>query len=287
MAMKYPSKRLKTSRLSTTIILMVVVVLILSNSIFCVVSIVNTRSSIRKAIQQRMLDIANCASGSVNGDILASLTAADEGTPKYQAIYDALAVFRDNVELDYVYAIRDEGDGRFTFTVDTDLTAPGAFGSEVKYTQALATAAKGRAAVDTVPYSDAWGSFYSAYSPVFDSSGNVAGIIAADFSVDWFDAQLSAQTLSTVVSYCAILLVTISAAALLAMVAVTPFVRRQEQLSREVKNKAEENEQLFLQIVRSLADAVDAKDPYTNGHSGRVSQYAVILAQSSAGTGSA
>ena len=113
-----------------------------------------------------------------------------------------------------------------------------------------------------------------------DKHGKVAGIIAADFSVEWFNTQLSEQTWSTVVSYCIILLVTIVAAALLSLVAVTPFVRRQEQLALEVKKKADENEQLFLQVVRSLADAVDAKDPYTNGHSRRVSQYSVMLAES-------
>ena len=279
MSMKNPFKKLQTNRLSTKIILMVEIVLILSNSILCVVSIINNRISVKKAIQQRMLDIANCASGSLDGDALASLTAEDEGTPKYQSIYDTLAIFRDNVELEYVYSIRDEGDGVFTFIVDTDPHAPGEFGSEVKYTEALATAAKGEAAVDMVPYEDAWGRFYSAYSPVFDSSGGVAGIIAADFSVEWFDAQLSAQTRSIFETYGVILLVTLLVAALLALIAVTPFVRRQEQLTQEVRDKAEENKNLFLQIVRSLADAVDAKDPYTNGHSRRVSQYAVLLAQ--------
>lgn len=274
-----PFKKLRTNRLSTKIILMVELVLILSNSIFCVVSIMNSRVSIRKSIQQRMLDIANCASGSIDGDILGSLTAEDEGNQKYRTVYDTLAIFRDNVELEYVYSIRDEGDGRFTFIVDTDPEAPGEFGSEVKYTEALASAARGEAAVDMVPYTDAWGQFYSAYSPVYDSSGNIAGIIATDFSVEWFDAQLSSQNRSALLMYSIILLVTLFAAALLSMIAVTPFVRKQEQLSDEVKEKAEENERLFLQIVRSLADAVDTKDPYTNGHSRRVSQYSMLLAK--------
>lgn len=269
-----------TNRLSTKIILMVEVVLILSSSIFCAVSIVNSRIGIRKAIQQRMLDIANCAAGSVNGDILESLTTADEGTPKYQSVYDTLAIFRDNVELEYVYAIRDEGNGRFTFILDTDPVTPGAYGSEVKYTDALAMAATGKPSVDMVSYTDAWGQFYSAYSPVYDSAGKVAAIIAADFSVEWFNAQLSEQTRSTIISYCIILLMTILAAAILTMIAVAPFVRKQEQLAIEIEEKAGENEQLFLQIVRSLVDAMDAKDPYTNGHSRRVSQYSELLAES-------
>lgn len=277
--MKNPIRKLRANRLSTKIILMVEVVLILSSSVFCIVSIINSRLGIKKSIQQRMLDIANCAAGSVNGDILETLTADDADTEGYRTIYNTLAVFRDNVDLEYVYGIKDEGDGRFTFTVDPALDDPGPFGSEVKYTEALETASKGTAAVDNVPYTDAWGSFYSAYSPVFNSSGKVAGIVAADFSVTWFERQLSERTRSTVISYCVILLVTLLVAAVLSLITVRPFALRQEQLSREVENKANENKQLSLQIVRSLADAIDAKDVYTRSHSTRVSQYSGKIAE--------
>lgn len=130
-------------------------VLFVSIGILCAVSVLNSRAGIRKSIQQRMLDIANCASGSVNGNILETLTAEDADTPGYQNIYDALAVFRDNVELEFVCGIKDEEDGSFTFTVDPALEDAAPFGDEVKYTEALASAAKGTAAVDETPYSDA------------------------------------------------------------------------------------------------------------------------------------
>jgi HD-GYP domain-containing protein (c-di-GMP phosphodiesterase class II) len=41
----------------------------------------------------------------------------------------------------------------------------------------------------------------------------------------------------------------------------------------------EENNELFLGTIRALAQAIDAKDPYTRGHSGRVSRYSLILAR--------
>ena len=53
----------------------------------------------------------------------------------------------------------------------------------------------------------------------------------------------------------------------------------QHDLSREVEKKTQENESLFLHVVASLADAIDAKDTYTNGHSGRVASYARKIAR--------
>lgn len=54
------------------------------------------------------------------------------------------------------------------------------------FTDALYNASKGKADADNEPYEDAWGSFYSAYSPVYDSAGNVAGIVAVDFDAEWY-----------------------------------------------------------------------------------------------------
>jgi putative nucleotidyltransferase with HDIG domain len=46
-----------------------------------------------------------------------------------------------------------------------------------------------------------------------------------------------------------------------------------------LKTASEENRQLFMDSIEMIAAAVDAKDPYTKGHSGRVAQYSVILAR--------
>ena len=53
----------------------------------------------------------------------------------------------------------------------------------------------------------------------------------------------------------------------------------QQDLSLEVAKKTRENENLFLHVVEALADAIDAKDTYTNGHSGRVAAYAREIAR--------
>ena len=52
-----------------------------------------------------------------------------------------------------------------------------------------------------------------------------------------------------------------------------------EHLEDEVEKKTRENERLELHVVQTLAEAIDAKDSYTNGHSGRVAAYSREIAK--------
>ena len=47
----------------------------------------------------------------------------------------------------------------------------------------------------------------------------------------------------------------------------------------DLQTASEQNRQLFIDSIEMIAAAVDAKDPYTKGHSGRVAQFSVILAR--------
>lgn len=47
---------------------------------------------------------------------------------------------------------------------------------------------------------------------------------------------------------------------------------------RSLRQALQENEELLVDSIRALAAAIDAKNPYTRGHSERVSQYAVAVA---------
>ena len=57
------------------------------------------------------------------------------------------------------------------------------------------------------------------------------------------------------------------------------LIRLQKNLSIEVERKTEENRNLFIHVVQSIADAIDAKDAYTNGHSSRVAEYSKEIAK--------
>jgi len=53
----------------------------------------------------------------------------------------------------------------------------------------------------------------------------------------------------------------------------------QERLEERVREQADRLEQTFLAGVQSLAEALELKDPYTRGHSVRVSQYSGAIAR--------
>jgi HD-GYP domain-containing protein (c-di-GMP phosphodiesterase class II) len=59
-----------------------------------------------------------------------------------------------------------------------------------------------------------------------------------------------------------------------------------DRLNEEVKQqtavaekRSQKIEEMSFQTIQTLAEAIDAKDPYTNGHSTRVSHYSVLLAK--------
>jgi len=52
-----------------------------------------------------------------------------------------------------------------------------------------------------------------------------------------------------------------------------------EQFVQDLKRAAEENKALFMGSIQMLAGAVDEKDPYTRGHSDRVTRYSLLIAK--------
>lgn len=52
-----------------------------------------------------------------------------------------------------------------------------------------------------------------------------------------------------------------------------------EDYIEQLKRAAQENRELFMGTIRMVSAAIDEKDPYTQGHSGRVSKYSVLIAE--------
>ncbi len=173
--------------------------LFVANTVLGIVTLNQSKAAMSELINKDMLDVVNSAAGSLDGDALGALTEDDVDGPVFREIEDRLLVYQNSVDIHYIYAVKQVGEDKFVFTVDPDPVDPGAFGEEMLITPGLLKAAKGTPAVDEEPAEDRWGNFYSAYSPVFDSSGKVAGIVGIDFDAEWYDEQIRKYTFSTVV----------------------------------------------------------------------------------------
>ena len=156
-----------------------------------IIFIKKSSSALMSSIQSRMLDVANSAAAMLDGDAIEKIKSGDREKKEYQDAYNILKRFLDNIQLKYIYSIKDMGNKKFVFLIDPSEDDPGEYGSPVVTTDELFKASQGNAAVSKEPYEDNWGSFYSAFSPVFNSAGNVVAIVAVDFSSEWYEQQVS------------------------------------------------------------------------------------------------
>ena len=209
-------------------------------------------ASMRTLIEKRMLDISNTAADMLDGDSLRDLRAEDVDTPAYQNALRTLKFFQDNIDLEYIYGIRDMGNRHFTFTVDP-AEDPGEFGEDIRYTDALYQASLGTPAVDKKSYEDRWGRFYSAYSPVFDSEHRIVGIVGVDFDAAWFERQISNQVRTT-------LLISIGsfiAAIVIILLVAEGFRGRFRRALKEMNTVSDD----ISTLIREIAPAAEKEKP--------------------------
>ena len=181
---------------TTRFVLAFGVLLVAANILLGVVILRQSESAMKSLINKNMLDIVNTAAGFMNGDTLGALTEDDVGGDVFNDALQKLAVFQSNVNIQFIYAVRQIDENTYVFIVDPDPEDPAEFGEEIVITEGLIKAGRGVAAVDEAPMADRWGNFYSAYSPVFDSEGKVAGIIGIDFGVEWYEELVKSHTLA-------------------------------------------------------------------------------------------
>ncbi|MBR3157469.1 MAG: EAL domain-containing protein [Atopobiaceae bacterium] len=214
----------RTDNLGTKSIILITVLLLVVITALALVLSHRSESALAEQIQDRMLDVANTSAALLDGDALARFTPQDQETPEYQRELSLLRSFQDSVELSYIYCVRERPDGTFEFTLDPTVADPADFGEQVHYTDALGRAANGEPAVDLIAYTDGWGTFYSAYSPVFGSDGKVASIVCVDYSANWYEKHTMQANVMIFFTCTAALTL-----ALLAMVAVRKVSAREAQ----------------------------------------------------------
>ena len=245
-------------RMTAKYIFLFAALLLIVNIVLGIVMMNQSIFSIKTMVRKTMLDISNTAAGLLDGDALGALEAEDVGSPSYQEIYKQLEVFLDNNDILYIYAVRKVGDNEFVFTVDPDPVRPASFGDPVVVSAALVQAGQGIAAVDNEPYTDSWGTFYSAYTPVWDSAGKMAGIVGVDFDALWYQDHIKDH----IVFVAIITGLSVLAGGLFLFLFTRSIQKRLVSLDQEMEDLAGDVNELAKELaIRSGNNAIAADDP--------------------------
>ena len=255
----------KSKKISFTLQYVIIfgVVLLLTNIFLGLVLMLQSVNTLQRLVRQNMLNISKTAAGIVDGDVLENLTEKDVGGPAFNGILSDLRIFQDNVDIEYIYAVRQTGEDEFVFTVDADPGDPADFGENVLVTYALREAAKGTATVDSEPAQDEWGNFYSSYSPVYDSEGKIAGIIGVDFSTEWYDRQIREHMVSFVV----ILIMSVLIGGFVVVYFTGKLRKRIRDLNSELSMLSKDVDELTEEITSNAIyrEGMEASDLTTGG----------------------
>ena len=174
--------------MSTRIFIFLCVLLLASDVVIGFLFYNRSKNLLIEQMRENAINMANTAAATIDGDVLGRLEDGDTESDDYMQIYNDLALIRDHSGVEYVYTIKKSGNTT-VYVVDTatDMTADN--GEEFsELSDAMISAFSGNADAETEPYTDDWGTHYTAYSPVY-SGKDIIGCVCIDISYDWVEEQ--------------------------------------------------------------------------------------------------
>lgn len=168
-------------------------ILFLSLICFGVVGVIifnNIKSSVISKVKSTAMDMALIAASEINGDDLENISS--ESDEEYTKIFDTLSKYEKSKSVKYIYVLIYDGQ-KLTFAVDADPSEESRAGSGEEYPmfKDILPAFEGKVCCDSEPTKDRWGTYFSAYAPVYDSEGNISGAVGVDTGIDEVDRHLN------------------------------------------------------------------------------------------------
>ncbi len=269
-------------------IVLLVVILIVAFAANIIVSASLFSRTTREYREEIITKTAKLAAGLIDGDRINQWleSGTDEAYYNTASLLQSICTNTPYVQYIYVYQIRPDG-CHVVFDLETmekDLqqydeipeletnpigTVDEFDDSFAEYVPTLLAGGQ----IDIIESNDAYGWLLTRYEPIFDSSGQCTAYVGVDISM----IGVSAYNRSFVTWIVALSSIFLVALALICIYSYT-HVRKADELD-ESERRRKEQQTLFEQTAESLASAIDAKDPYTNGHSRRVAEYSLKIAQ--------
>lgn len=142
---------------------------------------------------------ANVAYSCINGDSLLSIKDGAEDTPEYKQMLEELRSVQELCGIAFLYTLYTDGNGNLYYGIDTDTSdnqmMPGDL-AKMPY-EDFADAFKGNPYVQDYIDETADGDLISAYLPIYDSKGQVIGILGCDYDAAYVVDRMNASFRST------------------------------------------------------------------------------------------
>ena len=220
-----------------------------------VVLTIRSVSQLKTVFWNHMESVATMAASLIDGNELELITEADaptldengrriadgsERSCKLENILITVRAAQKDMHIPYIYITRNVN-GHQVFVVDPDVESPGAYGQEVVYTPAQPIAWSGTATVDDEPYTDEWGTYYTAWAPIMNDAGTVVGLVGVDFEAVEISEQINFSTVLIIVSTVILIFITIT------FFLINSYKEkvRVERLSKEIDNLSDNLKTMF------------------------------------------
>ena len=143
---------------------------------------------------------ANIACSSIDGDLIREIREGSEDSQEYEALLERLRSMQEVCGIAYLYTLYTDGNGGLYYGVDTDTSdsqlSPGD-PAGMPYSEFADTFA-GNPYVQDYIDSTSDGNLISAYLPIYDSTGEVVGILGCDYEASYVVDRMGAAVRSTI-----------------------------------------------------------------------------------------
>ena len=225
-------KKSENLTINSKVLLTIIGLWVVGSSLLALMSYAQTSRALKDNIRTRVRDYAALGALSLPADAHARLRGPeDEAGADYAEVVAALRrIAANSTDIVYTYTVRKQEDGQIVFVGDATEAA-----DEISHlgdvceaaTPLLRAAAEGidKVTMEEDFYTDAWGTFLSAYAPIRTSHGTFDGLLCLDISFQSVSAILMDHLVRLVIILAACSAVILPAAFILSRSLTRPIKR--------------------------------------------------------------
>ena len=146
--------------------------------------------------KEAAMGLAKVAAGEIDGEEFDKITSEEDDY--FAEVISILNKYKGSSMIEYIYTMKLHDD-TLEFVVDSDEEDPADVGEEYEWLEDMQPAFEGKECCDSELTSDEWGTYFSAYAPIFDRDGEVRGIVGCDIAIKSINEALKKLKMALIV----------------------------------------------------------------------------------------